>query len=135
MIFKTESGRVGYRKKYRVAGRVRVPVGHWRHALQILRSPKKSFGQGVFQISRCVSSSPEMAHKTVCSQTVFKLNLVFFVRNRGCSFQYMSYSPSLGICSLEGGALEVDGGAALKGGSGVRRCSGIQCNIINDWMQ
>ena len=28
MIFKTESGRVGYWKKYRVAGRVRVPVGH-----------------------------------------------------------------------------------------------------------
>ena len=31
MIFKTESGRVGYRKKYRVAGRVRVPVGHWTY--------------------------------------------------------------------------------------------------------
>ena len=29
MISKTESGRVGYRKKYRVAGRVRVPAGHW----------------------------------------------------------------------------------------------------------
>ena len=29
MIFKTKSGRVGYRKKYRVAGRVRVPAGHW----------------------------------------------------------------------------------------------------------
>ena len=29
MIPKTESGRVGYRKKYRVAGRVRVPAGHW----------------------------------------------------------------------------------------------------------
>ena len=29
MIFKTESGRVGYRMKYRVAGRVRVPAGHW----------------------------------------------------------------------------------------------------------
>ena len=28
MISKTESGRVGYRKKYRVAGRVRVPAGH-----------------------------------------------------------------------------------------------------------
>ena len=28
MIYKTESGRVGYRKKYRVAGRVRVPAGH-----------------------------------------------------------------------------------------------------------
>ena len=26
---KTESGRVGYRKKYRVAGQVRVPAGHW----------------------------------------------------------------------------------------------------------
>ena len=30
MISKTESGRVGYRKKYRVAGRVRVPAGHCR---------------------------------------------------------------------------------------------------------
>ena len=29
MISKTESGRVGYRKKYQVAGRVRVPAGHW----------------------------------------------------------------------------------------------------------
>ena len=28
MISKTESGRVGYWKKYRVAGRVRVPAGH-----------------------------------------------------------------------------------------------------------
>ena len=28
MISKTEPGRVGYRKKYRVAGRVRVPAGH-----------------------------------------------------------------------------------------------------------
>ena len=28
MISKTESGRVGYRKEYRVAGRVRVPAGH-----------------------------------------------------------------------------------------------------------
>ena len=28
MISKTESGRVGYRKKYRVAGRVWVPTGH-----------------------------------------------------------------------------------------------------------
>ena len=30
MISKTESGWVGYRKKYRVAGRVRVPAGHWQ---------------------------------------------------------------------------------------------------------
>ena len=29
MIPKTESGRVKYRKKYRVAGRVWVPAGHW----------------------------------------------------------------------------------------------------------
>ena len=28
LISKTESGRVGYRKKYQVAGRVRVPAGH-----------------------------------------------------------------------------------------------------------
>ena len=26
MIFKTESGRAGYRKKYRVSGRIREPV-------------------------------------------------------------------------------------------------------------
>ena len=32
MISKTESGQVGYRKKYRVAGRVRVPAGHWEEA-------------------------------------------------------------------------------------------------------
>ena len=31
MISKTESGRVGYREKYRVAGRVRVPAGHCSH--------------------------------------------------------------------------------------------------------
>ena len=29
MISKTELGRVGYQKKYRVAGRDRVPAGHW----------------------------------------------------------------------------------------------------------
>ena len=34
MIFKTELGRVGYRKKYRVAGRVRVPAGHWPSGLK-----------------------------------------------------------------------------------------------------
>ena len=28
MISETESGRVGYRKKYRVEGRGRVPAGH-----------------------------------------------------------------------------------------------------------
>ena len=28
MISKNDSGRVGYQKKYRVAGRVRVPAGH-----------------------------------------------------------------------------------------------------------
>ena len=33
IISKTESGRVGYRKKYRVAGRVRVPAGHWSPSL------------------------------------------------------------------------------------------------------
>ena len=31
MISKTELGRVGYQKKYRVAGRVRVPAGHCHH--------------------------------------------------------------------------------------------------------
>ena len=39
MISKTESGQVGYRKKYWVAGRVRVPAGHCCHP--------------VFQISKC----------------------------------------------------------------------------------
>ena len=33
MISKTESGRVGYRKKCRVAARVRVPAGHCIHHL------------------------------------------------------------------------------------------------------
>ena len=37
MISKTESGRVGYRNKYRVAGRVRVPAGHWMPAMQHCR--------------------------------------------------------------------------------------------------
>ena len=32
MISKTEMGWVGYRKKYRVAGRVRVPAGHCQYA-------------------------------------------------------------------------------------------------------
>ena len=35
MISKTESGRVGYRKKYRVAGRVRVPAGHWLKLIEV----------------------------------------------------------------------------------------------------
>ena len=34
MISKTESGRVRYRKKYRVSGRVRVPAGHWSRYLR-----------------------------------------------------------------------------------------------------
>ena len=34
IISKTESGRVGYRKKYWVAGRVRVPAGHWSPGIQ-----------------------------------------------------------------------------------------------------
>ena len=29
VIFKIESGWVGYKKEYRVAGGVWVPVGHW----------------------------------------------------------------------------------------------------------
>ena len=41
MISKTELGRVGYRKKYRVAGRVRVPAGHWSEALDLgMKTPK-----------------------------------------------------------------------------------------------
>ena len=36
MISKTESGRVRYRKKYGVAGRVRVPAGHWLLQLLLL---------------------------------------------------------------------------------------------------
>ena len=35
MISETESGRVGYGKKYRVAGRVRVPAGHCLHVLLV----------------------------------------------------------------------------------------------------
>ena len=31
MISKTGSGRVGFRKKFRVAGRVQVPAGHWSY--------------------------------------------------------------------------------------------------------
>ena len=34
VFFKTESGWVGYREKYRVAGRVRVPAGHWPSGLK-----------------------------------------------------------------------------------------------------
>ena len=37
LITKTESGRVGYRKKYRVAGRVRVPAGHCLGVVKHLR--------------------------------------------------------------------------------------------------
>ena len=44
MISKTESGRVGYGKKYRVAGRVRVPTGHCISAIyQFIRF--KSVGE------------------------------------------------------------------------------------------
>ena len=35
MISRTESGRVGYRKKYWVAGRSRVPAGHWQGGASI----------------------------------------------------------------------------------------------------
>ena len=35
MISKIESGQVGYRKKYRVSGRVRVPAGHWIHPMDL----------------------------------------------------------------------------------------------------
>ena len=35
MISKTESGRVGYQKKYRVAGRVRVPAGHCSRSVEV----------------------------------------------------------------------------------------------------
>ena len=40
MISKTESGRIGYRKKYGVAGRVRVPAGHWLQKM-FTRTPSK----------------------------------------------------------------------------------------------
>ena len=36
MISKTESGRVGYQKKYRVAGRVRVPAGHCLYEMDLI---------------------------------------------------------------------------------------------------
>ena len=38
MISKTELGRVGYQKKYRVAGWVRVPAGHCSGRTNILQS-------------------------------------------------------------------------------------------------
>ena len=40
MISKTESGRVGYRNKYRVAGRVRVPAGHWMQPTPAMEAPR-----------------------------------------------------------------------------------------------
>ena len=61
MISKTESGRVGYRKKYRVAGRVRVPAGHWLHSKEraqyhpvLVRNPiffQRKFLSSFFSIS------------------------------------------------------------------------------------
>ena len=48
MIFKTESGRVGYRKKYRVVGRVRVPVGHCLRHVVIIRLSSRCKTQLVF---------------------------------------------------------------------------------------
>ena len=41
MISKTESGRVRYRKKYRVASRVRVPAGHCRDREREVKMKKK----------------------------------------------------------------------------------------------
>ena len=47
-ISKTELGRVGYRKKYRVAGRLRLPAGHWLFGnwlmLRLLKSSGRSGG-------------------------------------------------------------------------------------------
>ena len=46
MISKTEAGRVGYRKKYRVVGRVRVPAGHcWQreHCAVVLISMSSGY--------------------------------------------------------------------------------------------
>ena len=42
MISKAESGRVGYRKKYRVASRVRVPAGHCRDREREVKMKKNS---------------------------------------------------------------------------------------------
>ena len=50
MIPKTESGRVGYRKKYRVAGRVRVPAGHWTAAVIVFKV------QGSVEFEDCLST-------------------------------------------------------------------------------
>ena len=41
MIYKTESGWVGYRKKYRVAGRVRVPAGHCQQMVKQIYDEKE----------------------------------------------------------------------------------------------
>ena len=52
---------------------------------------------------RCVSPPLEMACKIDCSKIVFKPNFIFFVPKPRVQFSG-SYSPSHGICSLEGGA-------------------------------
>ena len=62
MIFKTESGRVGYRKKYRVAGRVRVPVGHCPYVgLSVLKYCSAIWNSPASQISVQCSASPVLA--------------------------------------------------------------------------
>ena len=58
MISKTESGRVGYREKYRVAGRVRVPAGHWLRPLTgIIHRYKKIFQSQMLNVRKM----PKMA--------------------------------------------------------------------------
>ena len=81
MIFKTESGRVGYRMKYRVSGRVRVPAGHWSrefewseplpcapestrvlgNTMKVIHPMKTAIQDYFWQKSVCVKS------KTLCS--------------------------------------------------------------------
>ena len=53
MISKTESGRVGYQKKYRVAGRVRVPAGHCLHVVLVLQTYPMFSHQGWQDSSIC----------------------------------------------------------------------------------
>ena len=58
MISKTESGRVGYQNKYRVAGRVRVPAGHCPRAggteVLRLRNFEKTYNFIMFMFLYCL---------------------------------------------------------------------------------
>ena len=84
MISKTESGRVGYRKKYRVAGRVWVPAGHCVRAQSIscscaspqccassaasaprINIPRSSFASKAMAVACCIDRVPAWIKKKV----------------------------------------------------------------------